>query len=220
MTFRIVLLDYGHGGMIEGVYQTAGKQYHFTDQRRPLSIYEGVVNRRIAAKLATMLIPHVRVFDVVANRELTSEYVAPETLTQADVSLSQRVANANAQRVDAVLVSIHANAIGAGIEGPSQSARGASVYTSRGTTGSDAVATSVVDALDSVTPLRVRRDMSDGDADYEADFYVLHRTAMPAILSENGFFTNIDDARFLLSDEGSTLIAKAHFEGLRAHIRR
>lgn len=34
---------------------------------------------------------------------------------------------------------------------------------------------------------RIRKDYSDGDPDYESDFYILRHTACAAALSENGF---------------------------------
>ena len=38
---------------------------------------------------------------------------------------------------------------------------------------------------------------------------------MPAMLTENGFFVNIDDAKYLLSEEGQWEIARAHFESIK-----
>ena len=47
-----LLIDYGHGGLINGEYQTpGGKQYTHTDVDPPLTLYEGVSNRMSAAAL-------------------------------------------------------------------------------------------------------------------------------------------------------------------------
>ena len=47
----------------------------------------------------------------------------------------------------------------------------------------------------------------------ESNFWVLRKTAMPAILSENFFMTNYDNChKYLLSEEGRDRIAKIHFE--------
>ena len=55
--------------------------------------------------------------------------------------------------------------------------------------------------------------MSDGDVDQEANFWVLSKTVMPSILSENFFMTNSDNChRYLLSEDGRDRIAKIHFE--------
>ena len=59
------------------------------------------------------------------------------------------------------------------------------------------------------TGLRPRRIIEN------KSFYVLRKTSMPAILSENGFFTNIDDAKYLLTEEAQWQIATAHFEAMQ-----
>ena len=47
----------------------------------------------------------------------------------------------------------------------------------------------------------------------EKDFYVLRKTVMPAILSENFFMTNSENChKYLLSEDGRDRIAKIHFE--------
>ena len=60
----------------------------------------------------------------------------------------------------------------------------------------------------------MRKDTySDGDVDKESNFWVLRKTSMPAILSENFFMTNYDNCNnYLLSEEGRDRIAKIHFE--------
>ena len=50
------------------------------------------------------------------------------------------------------------------------------------------------------------------DADKEANFWVLRKVVMPAILSENFFMTNREESRLLLSEEGRDRIAKIHFQ--------
>ena len=44
-----------------------------------------------------------------------------------------------------------------------------------------------------------------------ANFYVLRKTNMPAVLSENGFMTNFDDATKLLDPNVRQNIANAHY---------
>ena len=58
----------------------------------------------------------------------------------------------------------------------------------------------------------MRRDTTDGDADKEANFWVLRKVVMPSILSENFFMTNREESRLLLSEEGRDRIAKIHFQ--------
>ena len=44
-----------------------------------------------------------------------------------------------------------------------------------------------------------------------ANFYVLRKTHMPAVLSENGFMTNFDDAINLMDPNVRQSIANAHY---------
>ena len=212
-----IVVDYGHGGVIDDKYQTAGKQYTFTDYDY-YWIGEGVVNRKTAAYLIRYALEAgVRVWDAVAQKEWVTAPTWTE-LEQRDVSLSTRVAYANGgDRRRAIYLSIHSNAIGSSSVGPSQSARGVSYYTSIGQTSSDAIATSLYAAAKEIIypamPIR-RGDWSDGDVDAEANFYVLRNTAGPAVLGEVGFFTNITDATFLDSAPGQQRIARAYLQGV------
>lgn len=60
----------------------------------------------------------------------------------------------------------------------------------------------------------MRFDWSDGDADFEQDFYILKHTLCPAVLTENLFMTNKDDVEFLESEEGKEDIVRLHVEGI------
>ena len=208
--FDRVIIDYGDGGMIDEKYQTpGGKQYHFTEPE-VLSIFEGVFNRGVASKLMTILSGFgIEVFDCVEDCYVT-ETVMPEELEQRDVSLTTRVRNANREnkRGKTLFISIHANAIGNSIRGPSQSARGASVFVYRNTGTAGEIAQKLLNRY-SETSLKPRRVVVN------KSFYVLRKTAMPALLSENGFFTNIDDAKYLLTEEAQWEIADAHFDAIK-----
>lgn len=222
--FQRAILTYGHGGMLDvdgdgkPEYQTAGKQYHFDSG---LSFYEGVFNRRVAAQVANILLAvGAEVHDGVAGRRIT-EPVRAEDLEQSDVSLARRVAYANKYRQD-VLVDIHANAAGVtSLHGEGWSrAHGGMVFTSRGQTSSDAVATSLVGSMRAGVPqIKMRQEfVNDTDPDYEKDFYVLRKTQDAAVLIECGFFTNPAEAAFMYSDVGVSLISQAIAAGLLPHL--
>jgi N-acetylmuramoyl-L-alanine amidase len=50
----------------------------------------------------------------------------------------------------------------------------------------------------------------------ESNFWVLKKTVMPAILSENFFMTNSENChKYLLSEDGRDRIAKIHFEMIK-----
>lgn len=65
---------------------------------------------------------------------------------------------------------------------------------------------------------RIRKDFSDGDADFEASFYLIRHTVMPAALTENFMMDNVDDAAFLLSEKGKTAIIKTHIDGINRYL--
>ena len=119
-----------------------------------------------------------------------------------------------------VYVSVHVNAAGA--DGQWKNARGWSVYTSPGKTKSDILATYLYNEAKAILPpdskYYVRSDWSDGDPDYEANFYVLTKTRCPAVLTENLFQDNKDDVAFLTSDEGKEKIVDIHVNGILKYI--
>ena len=65
-----------------------------------------------------------------------------------------------------------------------------------------------------------RMDVSDGDKDLEADFYVLKNTNCPAVLVECMFQDNKSDVEFLLSDVGKHSIERTLLEGILDYIEK
>ena len=66
-----------------------------------------------------------------------------------------------------------------------------SIYTSKGNTAADELATAIAEAAKTNLPaMRMRADFSDGDIDFEEGFKILRGTLCPCVLSENGFMTN------------------------------
>ncbi|MEM1134249.1 MAG: N-acetylmuramoyl-L-alanine amidase [Bacteroidota bacterium] len=193
------LLDPGHGGMINGKYQTAGKRSpNWKDGYQQL--FEGEFNRAIVARLKEMC------------NQSNIKYV-DMCPTDADIRLKTRVDAANAlhnKGEKCIYLSIHSNAGGG---------KGFEVFTSRGKTGSDKIATIFLNSFKSTFAhdenIRFRTDFSDGDPDKEANFYVLKQTRMWAILTENLFMDNqYECKRYLLTKEGRDLIAQAHFKAM------
>ncbi len=199
-----IILDPGHGGILNGKYQTEGKQYHFEDGT---SIYEGEVNRGIAFRLAEMLVSDGIPF-----------YYACDL--SHDTSLSNRVHYANSlvtnlkkKPSEFLYLSIHCNA-GHG--------HGFEVYTSIGDTLADKIAETFIDEFeDSYKHLGItgRYDYLDGDKDKESNFFVLSRTKMPAILTENLFFDNPIEAEYLLDPTMRALIAGMHYDAIKKVIK-
>jgi N-acetylmuramoyl-L-alanine amidase len=157
--------------------------------------FEGVFNREVAAKIEQYLkdwgMSVINVYDPVI-----------------DVSLNKRVlkANMNAKNYEASLfLSIHGNAAG------STAARGFEVFTSIGQTKADIYATFLFNEVQEAFPKWLfRSDKIDNDPDKEANFFVLSQTSMPAVLSENGFFTNYKDAVMMFDPAFQDTLALCH----------
>lgn len=136
-----------------------------------------------------------------------------------DVSLTERARRVNEicgkyGTSNVVLVSIHCNAAGDGSKW--MTATGWSAYTSKGETKADCLATCLYDAAENnMKGQKLRKDeYSDGDPDWEENFYILQKTKCPAVLTENFFMDNKDDVEYLQSADGRNAIVRTHVEGI------
>ncbi len=200
------LLDPGHGGIIEGVYQTAGKRSpHFPDGS---VLYEGEFNRDIVSRILKLT------SGWAPGRHRTHYRLhAIDTInlvdTEEDMPLRVRVKKANdihREKGNCIYVSVHANAFGNGRE--FNSAKGICSFHHYRSKNGKRLAEVLQRWLGDLTLFRNRGVLSN---DRWANFYVLRKTHMPAVLSENGFMTNFDDASALLDPEVRQAIANAHF---------
>lgn len=184
-----VLIDNGHGK------DTPGKRSPVWPDGTQLFEYE--FNRRLAVRLLELCKEHAGLQPVIIVPELN------------DVGLTARAKRANNfKNHNAVLVSLHGNA------GP-EPAHGWEVWTAPGQTKSDKLAEFIYEEVaKSNLGLAMRSDKTDGDHDKEARFTMLTATAMPAVLTENGFFTNEAECHRMMTDEFVTEIAAAHVRGL------
>lgn len=193
MKKHLILLDNGHGNNTVGKRSPDGTllEYQYT---------------RDMAK---------SVFNTLKALGYNVELLVPEIY---DVPLSERVRRINQHCNDygasnVVVVSIHINAAGNGTQW--LSARGWSVYTSKGKTKSDELATIMYEEAEkSHIDFKIRKDMSDGDADWEENFTILTKTKCPAVLSENFFMDNEDDVDFLLSQTGKDVVKNIHINSI------
>ena len=188
-----VLIDAGHGIDTPGKRSPDGSFLEYLWNRQVADlILEGLVSAGIDASL-----------------------VVTET---NDVSLKNRVNRVNTicNRLDAsnvLLVSIHSNAAGNGSAW--MNAKGWSCYTTPGKTGSDEFAECFYDAFSRAFPeRRMRRDLKDGDSDYEANFYILAKTKCLAVLLENFFYDNREECAWLQLRTTKERIADAIVAGL------
>lgn len=202
------ILDPGHGGVINGVVQTRGKRSPKINEQQ---LIEGEFNRDIVK----------RIIELCNKAEIDTYNLVN---TDLDIPLRNRVLLANSIAVfhdsniarKSVLVSIHANAWLRNTKRLEfNSANGWEVFTSKGDTSADIVASEFFREMQKMFPdRRFRSDFADNDPDKEADFYILKKTSMPAILTENFFMTNKEECELLMSDYGREKIAQAHFNAI------
>ena len=193
-----ILIDPGHG------IDTPGK-------RSPDGLFrEYLWNRQVADLILEGLV----------SAGIDASLVVTET---NDVTLRNRVNRVNTicNRVGAsnvLLVSVHANAAGNGSAW--MNARGWSCYTSKGKTKSDQVAECLYDAFEEeFQDRKIRKDMSDGDRDWEENFYVLQKSKCPAVLLENFFYDNREECAWMLQEETKKRIASAAVKGIIKYIK-
>ena len=200
MSKFIWLLDSGHGGLDPdtGKYVTPGKRSPVWNDGS--QYFEGVGNRDIVRRILDKCIAHgILATDVVHDWD--------------DVSLVTRVNRANAIHSyykNTIYISVHSNGFS------KESANGYSVYTSPGQTASDKYAEMLLEIMQDEFPdHKLRKDTRDSDMDKEAAFYVLRKTRMPAILSENFFMTNERECKLLLTEAFRERIAECHFKMIK-----
>lgn len=188
---KVVILDNGHGK------ETPGK-------RSPNGLLrEYIWTRQFVQRLKPMLEKcGYKVFDIVTEDN--------------DISLSARAARANSLikqygAGNCVFISVHCNAAG---NGQWMNATGWSVWTTKGQNNSDKLAEILCEEC-VLEGVKLRKDTSDGDRDWEQNFTVIYKTGCPAILTENMFMDLKSDLEFLQSEEGIEKLLQIHYNGVR-----
>ena len=99
-------------------------------------------------------------------------------------------------------------------------AKGWSAFTTKGNTKSDIIAEYLyTEAEKNFVGRKIRTDKSDGDKDWEINFYICKKTKCPAVLTENFFYDNEDDVKYILSEEGRKAVIKTHIDGITNYIK-
>lgn len=137
-----------------------------------------------------------------------------------DVELSTR-ANAanNIKGYDAkIMISIHGNASTNG--GVAGKARGWEIYTTKATNNSDILAQKFVDnfkyVFDGTPALKDIKKVDRGQK--ESNFTILFKTNCPCVLTENFFYDNEEDCKFMLSEEGKDKIVELHYRAIKEYL--
>ena len=192
------LLDNGHGRLQKG-------------KRSPLfedgsQLEEWEFNRDIVRRIIPQLEEAgVQFMNVVPEDEVGS-------------FLRERVQRANAASSpvfgtnNRIFVSIHANALGMGqwMNG----AKGLEVWHYPGNLTGKKLASAFQRALMAELPTWKDRGIKSHSIGSSRIFYVLRNTAMPAVLTENGFYTDKDETTLLMKPEIRQKIANAHVKAI------
>ncbi|CVK18447.1 N-acetylmuramoyl-L-alanine amidase family protein [Sporomusa sphaeroides] len=127
-------------------------------------------------------------------------------------SLQFRCDVANAWGAD-LFVSLHCNSA------TNPAAKGFEIYTTKGNTGADRLATCITNQVAVTFPdLPIRADWSDGDVDKEENFYVLRYTNAPAVLVEMAFISNPEEAALLANPTWRDRMARAIARGVTDYL--
>lgn len=192
-----ILIDNGHGVDTKGKRSPDGHLLEYAE------------NRLLAGRIVSAL----------KAQSHDAEFLVPE---ENDVSLFQRCDRVNRfcyalGKENVILVSIHCNAAGKGDRW--YNATGWCAYTTPKDTPADRLATCLNNAAQIHIPdQRLRMDLTDGDPDIEASFYLLRHTSYPTVLTENLFMDNQADVEYLLSDIGQANLVNLHVTGINFYL--
>ena len=186
-----ILIDNGHGKETPGKCSPDGR------------LREYAYTREIADRVVTEL----------QNEGVDAMRIVPE---ENDVALSERVKRVNVFGKEAILVSIHCNAMGSGAEW--MSANGWSVFVSNNASmNSKRLAQQLAQAALN-RKVKVRRP-SPQDLYWTANLYICQKTNCPAVLVENFFQDFMEDVEFLLSEDGKQCVTNILLEGIMNYLK-
>jgi N-acetylmuramoyl-L-alanine amidase len=188
-------LDNGHGKATPGK-----RSAPFEMDGINLQFFEYEFNRDIVKRMiAAMTEKEIKFFNVV-----------PEV--EGDITLQERVRRANnlSSSLPKLYVSIHANAGSVRPGTDWSAANGIETWHFHASTRGRAMAAFFQEEIVKATGWRNRGLKSTA----EKDLYVLRHTNMAAVLTENGFFNNLDEVKKLMRDDIRQAIADAHIAAI------
>lgn len=204
----IVLLDNGHGK------NTPGKRSPKLENGKQL--FEWAYVREIVNGIAKKL-----------QEENISYYlVHPEEneINGQSNDLILRTTRANTYHSKAkkegkttVFISVHVNASGISSKTGWNKASGWTVYIAKQCSDNSLKLAQLLYSEAEKCGLKGNRSVPK-DRAWRNDFWVLRRTNMPAVLTENLFMDNKEEVEYLLSEEGKKSIIDLHVEGIKQYI--
>lgn len=186
-----ILIDNGHGKETPGKCSPDGrlKEYAYT--------------REIADRVVAGL----------QDKGVDTMRIVPE---EEDVSLSERVNRVNAFGKEAILISIHCNAMGNDSEW--MPAHGWSVFVGNNASMNSKLLARQFAQAALNKKVKVRRP-SPQNLYWTANLYICQKTNCPAVLVENFFQDNKDNVEFLLSEEGRLCVTNILLEGIMNYLK-
>lgn len=190
-----VLIDNGHGVETPGKRSPDGKLREYA--------YAREIAKRVVSELQ--------------KNDIDALCIVPE---DEDVSLTERVARANKiykeNANQAILISIHCNAMGSGAEW--MTAQGWSVFVGGSASKKSKTFARTMAEVALCKNIKVRQP-SRQVLYWTADLYICNKTNCPAILVENFFQDNREDVEFLLSEEGKKCVTDITVEGILSYLK-
>lgn len=199
-----IIIDNGHGNNTPG----KGSPFALNKVEPNLYLKEWEWCREIAQRIVREL----------KQKGYDATLLVPE---KYDVSLSERVRRVNlfCKTEPCILISVHVNACGNGSKW--MNATGWSIYTSKGVTKADYLAEEIIkEAVKCFKGKKIRYySQAYLNRDFEENFYILKNTVCPAVLTENFFQDNVEDVKYILSEEGKKEVVRCHVNGIINYIK-
>lgn len=198
MKKTLVILDNGHGANTKGKRSPDGRLLEYKWTRDFVQLLSNELKKN--GVMTHILVPE--------------EY---------DVSLSNRCLRANtisknfkAQGYDSVLISIHNNA--AGSDGKWHKASGFTSWVYTGASKNSRKMAKLLSKQADLLDLTGDRWIPESGY-FEANYYILKNTNMPAVLTENMFQDNKEDVDFLLSESGKKKLLELHVNAILEYLK-
>ena len=194
MSKLTIILDAGHGK------ETPGKRSpQFEDGSQ---LFEWKFNREVCLKIKELVSSEFKC--IIINEDDTDYRLSTRAEMINNICEQERE---NGQIP--IMISVHGNA--ASSDGNWKNATGWEVYSTPGKTNSDKLASCFCEAFKEVFPDKKLRGHK------EAKFTIIQKTNCPCVLTENFFYDNMEECRYMLSEEGVYNIALLHVQSIKKY---
>jgi N-acetylmuramoyl-L-alanine amidase len=200
-----ILLDEGH-------YETCpGKRSPVLNDGRQLFEWKFTreLGKRIKEECDKLGIKCIRTTNSDNEKSLTARANSINKYVRAESELGNK----------SLMISLHGNAAGSGswMQG-----KGWEVWTTEGTTNSDAFANLMCNIYPQIFPeslLKGKDKKFQLRGHKEKNFTLIYKCACPCVLTENFFYDNEEECKFMLSEEGLNKIVKLHVESIKEYLK-